>query len=834
MKKIILTFIIAGIFISNSFAQKTVTAPGEVSTSFAKKYPQIKPSWTFVDTNYVASFKFEGNETKAVFSQNGTWLETATPISSKELPGTVSEFINKTFFTDPSNILFKIKDTYLKETPAGMIYYVSVKEIGIEGLIEMTFKSNGTVISTSDQQGESFNKGEYNPKNITAVKTVAPANQKKEKVKEEKVKKEEEFTVNTKKPPATTKPSASSKPSNIPEEVSTSFAKKYPQAKPIWNVVDTNYVASFKLDGNDAKATFSADGKWIETATPISSKELPGATSEFIKKTFFNDPSNILFKIKDTYLKEKPSGMSYYVSVKEIGIDGLIEMTFKTTGGVISTSDQQGASFDNGDYSPKNKTAIKTVAPTNKQEEEVTVNTKKTEDLTFKPKSVIPKSLPYPVTYYLDTTLSPNNYTIKDAFMMKSSSGNNIFFVNVIKKGETAVQNTYFTFKGYHIENPDSVPKSSDSIIYNISPKTVAEANAKELKKAELLKKKELEEKANTEKAKAEELKKQKEEKEIADKEKAEELKKQKEEKEIADKAKAEELKKQKEEKEIADKAKAEELKKQKEEKEIADKAKAEEAKKMKEQKAEEAKRLKEEKEKAEKAKYKTTDNSTPEEILKSVKETEVPPKVIANLKKKFKNPEFIKWFSLGNNYVGMFKIPKAIDNDTTKAEYTPDGIWVKTHTEMDPNNLPDLVYGYINTNFKKQKIVKARHVVTAIRDDYYQVKLSKKEDQYTTIISEAIVDKMGKPYKKKSDKKPATTTKPTTTTPKPQTTKPADNTKKPITNPNNLPVDTALGIIYDTSSVPIQTPIVNDTLPMQKPKPATKPTPKPKTVPKK
>ncbi|MFA6923029.1 MAG: hypothetical protein WC223_02140 [Bacteroidales bacterium] len=599
----------------------------------------------------------------------------------------------------------------------------------------------------------------------------------------------------------------------VPQEVSTSFAKKIPNIKPSWTAADTNYVASFKFEGSDTKATFANNGTWLETATPISSKELPGATSDFIKKTFFKDPSNVLFKVKEIYLKETPSGMIYYVTVREVAIEGLIEMTFKTNGAVISSTDQQGASFDIGGYIPKNKIVIKKVVP-DEPEEETTSNTKKTENLSFKPKSVAPASLPYPITFYLDTTITAGNYTIKEAFLMRNTNGENVFFVNIIKKGETAVQNDYFNPKGYHIENPDSVPKAKDSIIYSFSPKTVAEANARELKKAELLKQK------------------QKEEKEKADKEKAEAEKIQKAEKEKADKEKAEEEKKQKE-------LKAEELKRQKEEKAQAEKEKAEEAKKQKEQKAEELKRQKEEKEKAEKERYKTVDNSSPEEILKSVKETEVPPKVIANLKKKFKNPEFIKWFTLSNDYVGMFKMPKSTENDTTKAEYTPDGVWVKTHTEMDPNSMPDLVYSYIDANLKKQKIIRARHVVNAKRDDYYQVKLSKKEDQYTTVINEVLLDKMGKPYKKKEDAKKPTTPKTNSggtqkTTPagtqpkKPVTTKPA--TKKPVTiNQKNLPVDTILGITYDTVSAPIQTPI--DTI--SKPKTTPKST-KPKTAPKK
>ena len=115
----------------------------------------------------------------------------------------------------------------------------------------------------------------------------------------------------------------------VPEEISKNFNSKYPNSKAIWDKKDSVYTASFKFEKNQTYAKFNEDGKWIETSTPISTNELPSKANEFLNKNFFNDPSNISFKVKEVDLLEDASGMNYYVVLKENNIDGLIQIKFK-------------------------------------------------------------------------------------------------------------------------------------------------------------------------------------------------------------------------------------------------------------------------------------------------------------------------------------------------------------------------------------------------------------------------------------------------------------------------------------------------------------------------
>ena len=501
----------------------------------------------------------------------------------------------------------------------------------------------------------------------------------------------------------------------VPEEISKNFNSKYPNSKAIWDKKDSVYTASFKFEKNQTYAKFNEDGKWIETSTPISTNELPSKANEFLNKNFFNDPSNISFKVKEVDLLEDASGMNYYVVLKEINIDGLIQIKFKTNGEIISATDQNGINFTTYESKSKvvkpqatqssskeqtvvassndnNNTNVATTSPTADKDIE-DYSKVKPEDLLLGPKKISSKNIPYPVLFYLDSIYQMGHYSIKQPYIMRNSNADVVHYIEINEKGNAKPKNEFFTMNGYHIANPDSLPTLKDSLIYKKSPKSLAEVNAKK----EEMKKREREEKERIEKEKAEARQKEKEEKAQLEKEK--------------------------------------------------DEAK---------------KREKEEKERQERAKYKTVDNSTPDDILTSIKESEVPAKAITALKKKYKNPEYIKWYSHENNFVGMFKNAKASQYDTLKAEYNAEGVWVKTITEMSQDEMPDMVMGYVEANSnKKYSFIRHRRVLTATKDDFFQIKWAKKEDQYNTTIGEFILDKMGKPYKKKGEKKAAGATKP-------------------------------------------------------------------------
>lgn len=157
----------------------------------------------------------------------------------------------------------------------------------------------------------------------------------------------------------------------------------------------------------------------------------------------------------------------------------------------------------------------------------------------------------------------------------------------------------------------------------------------------------------------------------------------------------------------------------------------------------------KEEAEAAEKAKYKVTDNSTPDDMLISGSAND---KVKAVVTKKFKGIGDISWKNHNNNVVAEFLFGKA--NDTTRTEYTPEAVLVKTQTILAFTALPAPVQKYVNTNQKKQKVLSCNHWVTAKKEDYYQIKTVIQIDKYTTEINEVKLDKLGKVFVSKEEQK--------------------------------------------------------------------------------
>jgi hypothetical protein len=74
----------------------------------------------------------------------------------------------------------------------------------------------------------------------------------------------------------------------IPTTITDQFQKMYSNAAASdWKEGgDGNFIAHFKLDGNDAKAVFSSDAIWVKTIIFISGDKLPDAVLATIKATF--------------------------------------------------------------------------------------------------------------------------------------------------------------------------------------------------------------------------------------------------------------------------------------------------------------------------------------------------------------------------------------------------------------------------------------------------------------------------------------------------------------------------------------------------------------------
>jgi hypothetical protein len=115
---------------------------------------------------------------------------------------------------------------------------------------------------------------------------------------------------------------------NPPENVKKEFQQKFTGAKSIkWSTEKENeWEAEFKLNGNEMSACFDNSGKWLETETEVSVKDLPAAVANTLKNEFTG------FKTDEISTIENPEMKGYEFSLKNkeskltvvIGADGKV------------------------------------------------------------------------------------------------------------------------------------------------------------------------------------------------------------------------------------------------------------------------------------------------------------------------------------------------------------------------------------------------------------------------------------------------------------------------------------------------------------------------------
>ncbi len=98
---------------------------------------------------------------------------------------------------------------------------------------------------------------------------------------------------------------------NVPDAVAKIFAEKFPGAVEVkWEKEKKEFEASFMLNGIKISANFSTGGKWLETETAISEKELPEVVIKAFKGKFPNNEITAAAKI------ESAEGISYEIEYK--------------------------------------------------------------------------------------------------------------------------------------------------------------------------------------------------------------------------------------------------------------------------------------------------------------------------------------------------------------------------------------------------------------------------------------------------------------------------------------------------------------------------------------
>jgi hypothetical protein len=120
---------------------------------------------------------------------------------------------------------------------------------------------------------------------------------------------------------------------SAPENVKKEFAKKFPTAQNVkWSSEEANeWEAEFKMNGKEMSASYNNSGKWIETETEVSSKELPAAVTASLKKEFAG------YKAGEMSIIENPELKGYEIALKKG--ETSLEVIFDNNGIVLKKSD---------------------------------------------------------------------------------------------------------------------------------------------------------------------------------------------------------------------------------------------------------------------------------------------------------------------------------------------------------------------------------------------------------------------------------------------------------------------------------------------------------------
>ena len=121
---------------------KESDVPSAVVSSYNDKYtPEGKVSWTKTEEGYSASFKSQGQNVKADFTEDGKWTDTKYEVASKELPSEITTYIS-TNFKDA-----KIKESSQRESATeDNHYYIVLKKENVTSTAELFFDMKGNLL----------------------------------------------------------------------------------------------------------------------------------------------------------------------------------------------------------------------------------------------------------------------------------------------------------------------------------------------------------------------------------------------------------------------------------------------------------------------------------------------------------------------------------------------------------------------------------------------------------------------------------------------------------------------------------------------------------------
>ena len=128
----------------------------------------------------------------------------------------------------------------------------------------------------------------------------------------------------------------------VPANIQDGFSKKFPTAKKVkWEKEnDSEFEASFKMDGKTMSANFDNNGTWLETEWEIRVKDLPKVVTDAVYKQY------PCFEIEQVEYCESPNFTGYEMEIEKCKRKAEVEKELRVSKDGQSIEEIKGESED--------------------------------------------------------------------------------------------------------------------------------------------------------------------------------------------------------------------------------------------------------------------------------------------------------------------------------------------------------------------------------------------------------------------------------------------------------------------------------------------------------
>lgn len=410
--------------ISSLMAQnlKESEVPQAVLQKASSEFPDQKVrSWSMSDGLYMGQTKIEGATAYLVFDAAGKYVRTSYPLSPKELPSKLLDYVEKNFRNA------KIGSSDLVEDGSGQDYYaIELRKEGVaQGkLAALKFDPNGTLMQRVD----------FETQEPLPVQAEAPEYNAIRKMKEGKTPKG-----------AIDKIAASA----VPAPVTAAFNKKYKGASEVsWYQMAEDFGADFVLKELRHEAVYTATGTWIQTKEEMYPDAIYAPVQKYLDTEYSRH--EVAYAEKVT---RADRNNSYYVEVlvRERGVkDPPVTQLFFDNTGRVTRAIQPQVSDTEGGY-------VQDESTNPRFDKQMERDIEGLQQGTPKQKKLREQELPTGITSYIYGRY-PNSVKIREAVIEEETEWGSAYRISISKEGlMQSAYNLYFDMQGNLLQ--DNAPE---------------------------------------------------------------------------------------------------------------------------------------------------------------------------------------------------------------------------------------------------------------------------------------------------------------------------------------------------------------------------------------